>query len=237
MAQGISIVESYHSHPQKTIVILGRAGAGKNTMASHIFSDSAATFKIHASSVGSRKPVLMLHDKTHTFGEETVRVVIMDTDGLGNVAYDMWDVLQRIQTLQNVSAIFFLVKHGRVTKEDPKPFDHLIRGLRQHSEICYLVITGCEGKDNATRNGIIELYCEDPSTKNICEFVHKRKIIPVGFPEIKSIATGELRSLFEQGMEEDERVLRLIIEKSLPQNVTIEEPWYRRLFSYVCTVL
>ena len=233
MAQGLG---SYHSLPQKTIVILGRAGAGKNTMASHIFSDSAATFHIH-SSVGSRKPELMLHDKIHKLGGETVRVVIMDTDGLGTVAYNMWDVLQRIQSLQNVSAIFFLMKHGRVTKEDQKPFDHLIRGLRQHSDICYLVITGCEGKDKATRNSIIELYDNDLSTTTLCEFVGKRKIIPVGFPKIESVAAGELRSLYEQEMEEDERVLRLIIEKSFPQIMTIEEPWYRRLLSYVCTIL
>lgn len=219
--------------PQKTIVILGKAGVGKNTMASHIFDDSAA-FHIHGL-VGSRKPERILHNDTHQLGKESVRVVIIDTAGFGHMSYDMWDVLQDIKSLQKVDAIFFLLKYGRVAKEDLKPFEKLIKGLHQHAEICHLVITGCEGIDRAARNNVTDLYKLDEVTKNFCDSV-KGEFIPVGFPETESVAAVNLRSLYEQEMKEDEKILRLIIERSSPQDITVQEPWYCCLTS-LCTVL
>lgn len=229
----------HHQSSEKTIVILGNTGAGKCTLASHIFDD-AAGFPVHGSVESTtRSPSLLVHDKVHNLGTQSVRVVIIDTGGLRGPNYDMWRVLQEIETLDSVNAIFFLMKFGRVTREDSAPINLLIRGLQNHADICYLVVTGCEGKSKAGRDDVINLYSRDEVTSNICSFVMRRKVITVGFPDIKNMASTELRNLYEEGMKEDEKTLQEIVRNSQSRRISVFEPWYRRLWSTVsvCTIL
>ena len=203
---------------QKSIILLGKTGVGKKTLARHIFEDHAKSFP-EGGSVNSvtRQPILYEQHNVDMRGNQDekikVQLIIIDTNGLGGPSYRMSDVLGVLKDLQNVSLIFFLLKHGRVTSEDCKPFTDIIKNLDENcGNICHLVVTGCEGQGEASRESIKQLYISDPMTQKLCSFVEE-KIIPVGFPDLTTLIPM-MRDLYKDGIMNDKKTLQDIVTKS-----------------------
>ena len=206
----------------KTIIIMGRTGVGKVEIARHIFKNSSRKFPEFGSVQSvTRQARLIVHEGDHNLTidgkKNTFHVIIMDTKGLSSPSFSFSNILQEISKVGPVNAVFFVLKYGRVTSEDCLPLNNIMQGFRKTAgfgKICHLIITGCEGKDKAGRDGVVQLYCQDPLTSEICTFVDK--IVPVGFPDLTSVIPA-LRELFEECIQEDEDKLKNILKESRQQ--------------------
>ena len=209
---------AYHNvsgsdHETKTIVLLGKIGAGKSTIARHIFKEDAERFP-KVDSVKSTTREADLYDGVHSLsGGTKVRVIIMDTSSQlsGGAKYP---IITKPLQLSKVYAIFFVLKCGRVTREECGPLDEIIQTLEQANmlNICHLVITACEGKDEAIRRNIAATYKDDPMTQKICRCV--KQIHFVGFPELSELQP-RMRDLYAEGIEKDEMTIRRIVESEI----------------------
>ena len=213
---GLVADESY----EKTIVLLGKAGVGKSTIARHIFKDDAERFP-NTGSVGSTTRKARLYDSVHSLSlggsdvenRTKVRVVIIDTNSLHGRKYDL--IMNQLRKpLSKVSTVFFVLKYGRVTEEDCKPFEEIIQRLPANIfGVCHLVVTGCEGQDEAARMNAADLYKSDPMTHNLCQSV-KEKIHFVGFPDLDGLVPM-MRELYTEGIEKDELAIQKIVKTSV----------------------
>lgn len=210
------------------LVILGRTGAGKLDIAKNIFNEDPkkpwpALTGCGSVAASTRSPSKVLHQGLHELidvGTENdkvkVRVIIMDTYGLGGHT-SHHEILEKIKEITNsINIIFFVMKYGRVTSEDCKPIDEIITELRKMNvgieKSCYLLVTGCECQSEASRNGVDTLYKEDPMTCGICSFV--AQVIPVGFPDLES-TDQELHKNYQKAIEKDKGELHGTVKKSL----------------------
>ena len=189
---------------EKSILLLGKTGAGKSTIARHIFKEDAERFPKVDRSTGRKAD---LYDGVHSLlGGTKVRVIIMDTSSQlrGGTKYPI--ITKPLQL-----SVFFVLKFGRVTREECEPLDEIIQTLERANmlNICHLVITACEGKDEAIRRNIAAMYKDDPMTQKICRSV--KQIHFVGFPELRQ---PTIRELYAEGIEKDELTIQRIVETS-----------------------
>lgn len=221
------VTGAYHSHdtgtidaprvlprPDRTILIVGKTGTGKVGIARHIFKGKFETF----GSVDSvtREASLNVHDDIHCLRDDAhlkCRVIIIDTNGLNGPNYTKSDLLKKFESIGEVNAIFFVMKHGRVTPEDCDPLTGIKKAVEDANiaHICFLIITGCEGTSEAGREKIIELYKRDKLTDPICSLV--AEIVLVGFPDLLLIEP-DLHQYYQKGIDRDESTLQDIIRRS-----------------------
>ena len=207
--------ESTEQDHKPIIIFLGKTGAGKIEVVRHIFKDSAHNLPEYGSAHRQNKLVvyddchdLIIDDKIIAF-----RVIIMEyTKGLMSGFSFSSNILQQISDFGPVSAVFFVLKYGRVTIEDCQPFKSIIKGFQNEGfkHICHLIITGCEGQDKAGRESVIRLYKRDSLTSSICFGVHN--ILPVGFPDLTFVTMPELKELYKECIQEDEDKLKHILK-------------------------
>lgn len=202
--------------PDKTILIVGKTGTGKVHLASHIFEGKFPTL----GSVDSvmREASLNFYEGIHPLRDDTdhqdalqVKVIIIDTNGLPNFTDS--DLLKKIESIGKVNAIFFVMKHGRITREDCDPITSIKKAVNEEAKNnCFLIITGCEGTNEVAQDSIIEMYKRNKLTSPICSLV-AAKIFLVGFPDL-SLIESNLHQLYQKGIEKDESTLRDIIKRS-----------------------
>ena len=213
----LDIVQRSSDPSFRTLLILGKTGAGKVAVAKHIFKNESKSFHSH-SSVDSvmRQADINFHDDTHTMSipdsheKLHVRVVIIDTHGL-RVNYTTSEISKKLQDIKKVNAIFFVMKYGRVTKDDCKPLRSILENMDKHN-MCHLVITGCEGQSETARASMIEMYRADDLTKDICSAVGKN-ILPVGLPDLETV-DPKFHQDFQADITNDERRLQDIVKDS-----------------------
>ena len=218
-------------HP--TVLILGKTGTGKIDIVKHVFKLSANSFfgpdtpQETGLDAATRKPSLDLHHCVHLFRDDDdddpkpVMVIAIDT----NPSFSSQIVFQKVAArTTKINAIFLIITHGRVTTEDYKPLNDIIKEFNKRLtpniiNCCYLVVNGCEGHTEASRKKIIATYAEDPFTRDICQSV--KEIIPVGFPDLTSI-DPQLHQYYQKTIEKDEASLEQIVKKSLHAQYPIE---------------
>jgi GTPase SAR1 family protein len=208
----------------KTIILLGKTGVGKSTIARHIFKHDSDRFRTYGGAVNSMTREAKYYTGVHSFYLTddngpccvNVRVIILDTNSLHGQKYN----ISQLSNVKKVSAIFFVLKHGRVTKEDCKPFTEIIHSFRDHGilEVCHLLITCCEGEDAEGRDVIVEMYRSDPMTQELCYGVNQIKC--VGFPDIDRMKLV-MRDIYAEEIKKDEDMLQSIIETSVKSQHSI----------------
>ena len=220
--------DNYTKCQNPTVLILGKVGTAKIDIAKHIFRDTAFGFGPNQDTgldAASRKPSLDLHHHVHLFDNEKdkpVMVIVMDT----NPIFSSKVLFEKVAKITGqINAIFLVMTHGRVTIEDYKPLNDIIKEFNKKitpnilHNCCYLVVNGCEGHTEASRKEIIATYREDPLTRDICQSV--KEIIPVGFPDL-TLINHELHEHYEKTIKEDEDSIKQIVKMSLHENYPIE---------------
>jgi tRNA A37 threonylcarbamoyladenosine biosynthesis protein TsaE len=216
------------SKPDKTIVLFGKTGVGKSTIARHIFKHDNGGFpNVGAVSSMTRK-AKECYDDVHDLWSDNsivhVRVIILDTYSLHGQRYDFFQLMNRVK---EISAVFFVLKHGRVTKDDCQPFDQMIDNFKTLQcdnrsdilKVCgHLLITCCEGQDEKARENIVKMYESDPMTQKLCQSVKEIKC--VGFPDRDSLQPIMI-DLYEEGIKNDEHALHEIVKTSVNLRVYI----------------
>jgi energy-coupling factor transporter ATP-binding protein EcfA2 len=220
--------EAEKIHWQKTIVLFGKTGVGKSTIARHIFKQDKERFpNVGAVSSMTRK-AKECYDDVHDLWSDNsivhVRVIILDTYSLHGQRYDFFQLMNRVK---EISAVFFVLKHGRVTKDDCQPFDQMIDNFKTLQcdnrsdilKVCgHLLITCCEGQDEKARENIVKMYESDPMTQKLCQSVKEIKC--VGFPDRDSLQPIMI-DLYEEGIKNDEHALHEIVKTSVNLRVYI----------------
>ena len=187
------MASSTRSKPARTeyrnIIVVGKTGAGKSTVANKIIGDDV--FKVSDSLRAVTKR------QTHTmvdleYVDVTYKIKMVDTVGLfdtGESKITNDAIVDKLRTYlidkcpDGINLVLFVFKKGRFTDEERQTFDIIIKEFkREVSEFSALVITHCAMGTKA-RQEYLDLFTKDSSTRNISSFV-KKGIYPVDFPPL-----------------------------------------------------
>lgn len=200
---------------RRNIIVLGKTGAGKSTVANTILGQEVFPVSTSVQSVTRR---IRRGEAKFTAHNVEYNVKLIDTVGLFDTgAVTNTTTIEEIKTFfrekvtEGVHLVLFVFKEGRFTPEERDTFDFIIKKFsREISEISALVITNCELKSEKARQAIESEFRDVPTTKHIADFV-KQGIYVVGFPKIEDIEE-EFRPMMEQKVEADKNKLKMLVQ-------------------------
>ena len=196
---------------QCNVLIVGKTGCGKSTVANHILGE---THFIECSEPSSQEWIT--HKENHSQIEMNtwLQLKVIDTKGLyatGNFANKVRRYITN-NIPEGISLVLFVYKKGRCTREEKEYLEYIISQFGKYAkDISALVITHCECETAEEREKIIEDFRTNPLTRNIAQFMGKG-IITVGFPNTDKKPAYLL--IFKAQIEEDEKALHDIIRQS-----------------------
>jgi len=198
---------------KRNIVVLGKTGAGKSTVANKITGTNAFTVSSCFQSVtrhATHSEVKLLSNNI----EYNFKVV--DTVGLFDTKVSNSTIIKDVKTYfrdkvpEGVNIVLFVFKQGRYTKEEEETFKFLIDHFSGHiSIISALIITGCEDLDPTGRQKLVEEFSTNDVTQKIARFC-KKGIYPVGFPDTTNMKP-RVKEVYEVDMQEDINLLRNLV--------------------------
>ena len=231
---------------ERHVVVLGKTGGGKSTVANKIletpnqkepFIVSHRHIAISASTEAKASITVL---KTTDGCQYSVKVIdtigLFDTSGKSNK--EILDVTKeyiREQIPSGVNLILFIHRLGRWTLEEQATFDHITRSFRNEiSNISALVITGCDGYDKSQKKATIKEFTE--SKPDIARFM-KKGILTVGFQDETKLQE-KYRAAHEEDAQIDQEELRQLVysceDKKLSREIMGETLWDR---ISKCTIL
>lgn len=199
---------------RRNIVVLGKTGAGKSTVANHVAGQNLFEVSDSPASVTMRTN----HEEIIFRGSHGVEYnfKVIDTVGVFDHKKTNAAVIKDIKKYfrdkvqEGLSLILFVFKQGRFTPEEKAAFDFIIGHFKEHiSQISALVITNCEQKSPAHRQRIVEEFRTHEQTKEIAQFM-KKGIFCVGFPQIDEI-DEEMRPSLEKRIKKDDEILHDLV--------------------------
>ena len=199
---------------RRNIIIIGKVGAGKATIANQILHKQA--FGISDGLFGITRSA---SSRSCTLGENTInnmsiRIKLVDTDGLDRDSGDIMKSLEE-EMSRNVNLVLFVARNGRFTTEDKKPLEYFLENANKEcrlSKISAFILTNCEQKNELSRKAIIEDFKKSDFTKHIASLMGK-DILAVGFPKLEDI-DEDFVGAFEKRMKIDQQKLYELVEIS-----------------------
>jgi GTPase Era involved in 16S rRNA processing len=201
--------------PEETrnILIVGKTGAGKSTVANAILLGVGEYFPV------SDMPSTPRDGKEFgqcEFDDGNVRYCFTVIDTVGPFDTGHISNKKKIENtngkikgyVDGLHLIIFVMKNGRLTKEESGESFQLFHKnfAKDIDPISALVITGCEGQD---KDEIIQQFKHDPMMGEIADHM-KKGIYPVGLPNLDGYS-GRIKEIFEVESREDEKTLRKLI--------------------------
>ena len=201
----------------RNVVVLGKTGAGKSTVANKISGLERFEVKNVASSVTADVTAVSC-----TLDDEDARVrynfKIIDTIGVFDTKYKNDDVMATIKKFfqteapEGVNLVLFVFRKGRFTEEEKNTFDFIIKNLRrQISDHSALVITSCEDLNETGRQEFLQSFITSEA-KDVANFM-KKGICMVGFPDVSNMKP-RVRQALEEDMQDEIKRLREIVKKA-----------------------
>lgn len=204
----------------RTVLVLGKSGGGKSTVANKILGNTLGTFFV-AKSLGSQtsdiscKQVVLLHSHR----EYVIKVI--DTMGLFDTAMgksgnkEVVNIVKRYllkEIPEGVNLILFVCRQGRWTNEEQETFDCFNASFRDTvKDISALVFTGCENLDERERKKLMADFTTDSTGKRTEITTRMSKgIYTVGFPDICS-APPALKDGYKVIADQDQEKLRQLV--------------------------
>jgi len=196
---------------RRNIVVLGKTGAGKSTVANHIVGQELFQVSDSAASV-----TMTTNHAEKVFRESDsveYNIKVIDTVGVFDHKMTNSAVIKDIKKYfrdkvpEGLSLIIFVFKQGRFTPEERAAFYFIISNFKEHiSQISALIITNCEQKDQTHRKRIVEEFQTHEQTREIARFM-KKGVHCVGFPQMDEI-DEEMKPLLERNIQKDDELLR-----------------------------
>ena len=222
---------------KSNILIVGKAGSGKSSVANHILGD---THFAVSSDVCSQEQMNHKQQYTQVTKNTLLQLTVVDTKGLyagrefpNKAAVKEMKLYINKHITEGISLVLFVCKKGRFTAEDRATFNFIISRFDKYiKDISALVITHCEDETAEDRERIIDNFRTNPQTRPIAEFMGKG-IITVGFPNMDK--TPVYLQMFKASIEEDERALRDIISRS--DRLHLANDLFKNEFWEMCMIL
>ena len=215
---------------ERCVVVLGKSGAGKSTVANMLvgydpMSPESPQFsvskKVFASVTREVKDAKYEFWRNNTKYALTVidTVGLFDTEAAGND-----DILEKIEEyfrnhIIGVNLILFVLKKGRFTQEESKVFSFIrSKFVNEICPISALAITGCEADTAETREETRIEFRSQTVSREVAGQMQKG-IYTVGFPPVKSMLPA-LQSAYKSQMEDDRNTLLDLVVESETVHLT-----------------
>lgn len=223
---------------RRNVVVLGKCGAGKSTVANNIVGHDVFTV---GSSLGSvtEKPS---HTEVIATGKDGTQYnfKVIDTVGLFDMQKTNKATINSVKSYfkkrvpEGVNLVLFVFKHGRFTPEEKETFDYIIKNFRKEiSGISALVVTSCEDLDEEGREKVKKEFSSNASTTDLASFMGKG-IFTVGFPDLKNVKE-KYREDYKADAEQDAEVLRELVYEC--SELRLSQEMFQESFWSKCTIL
>ena len=210
---------AYRKACKRNVVVLGKAGCGKSTLASKIIHQDGA-FKVASSfKVEGRNSNVKQDVEIHG---QLYKINMIDTIGLKasrneNTKIVMREIKTQVKCMapEGLNLMIFVLRNGRFTHEERIVFRKITDSYNDTiNDISLLVITGCDGKSKRECDDIVENFRVNPLTKNVAA-VMKKGIYCVGLPDINDLKEELKRSAIEKMTNDMIPICRVIAEADI----------------------
>ena len=190
---------------EQNVVILGKVGAGKKTIANHIVGKD-----IFQTESASDARDGFCHYKDLSTENTHYRILTIDTEGLDTGPCNPLPYIA--QHFQTIHLIIFVTAKGRYTDESHNSFIRTVQSLHQRAKpFCALIITHCEGITNESRQEIIDGFEVGSRSSEVAALMGK-KIYTVGLRDISKVEPS-MKESYQKGIAEDEKAIRRLVKE------------------------
>ncbi|XP_067035473.1 GTPase IMAP family member 4-like [Acropora muricata] len=200
----------------RNVVVVGKTGAGKSTVANKVLGLEKFPVKNVANSVTSE-----VEARCSTFYDESSRTrynfKIIDTLGVFDTKHKNDYVMTKIKTFfqkdspEGINLVLFVFRKGRFTAEERRTFDYIIGNFSdQISDFSALVLTCCEGQTDAANQEFHASFQRE--ARRIVSFM-KKGIYMVGFPDVSKMKP-RMKQVIEEEIKEQAEMLRKVVMKA-----------------------
>lgn len=201
---------------RRNVVIVGRTGCGKSSVANSILSDTCVKFPV-SSSLNSVTNSVSHTDTTFEQSGKYYNVSVFDTIGLFDTGrLSDQTVMDKVQNYayrfapSGVNLVLFIMRKARFSPEEEKAFNYISDRLgRQIRAVSALIITHSEGEKDEERVSTVQNFRRNEKTRSMAECMGKG-IYCVGFPDLSTMIP-KLAFAMEDGIQEDRQMLRRLI--------------------------
>ena len=197
----------------RTVLVVGKTGAGKSTVANKILGREAFNVKNVASSVTSEVEAKcsLVYDR---FSNTRYKFRVIDTLGAFDTNLKNDAVITKIKEFfQNdspdgVNLVLFVFRKARFTQEERQTFDYIIKNFKKEiSNYSALVLTHCDGGSDAANQQFRQSF--EDEVNDIADFM-KKGIYMVGFPDLSN-----MRPRIKEAMEGDIKEHAKMLQKEV----------------------
>ena len=213
------------------LILLGKAGAGKSTLANHITGTHEFLLHNDVESI-TRGPIFSSAKTVESPDNILYNVKMLDTVGLvgdprvtkESLIAEITEYNREIRGDDISLAILFVVACGRYKDEEWNVFRYIINHFSksQFSTMSALVVTRCEDLHEEARSTVVDEIRSNAGTADVAKFMGKG-IYPVGFPDPAKLKPG-MSDVYEECIKLDEETLRQIFGNVEGLQVPDEHP-------------
>lgn len=212
---------------RRNVVVVGKTGSGKSTVANYILSTGDDEFEVSASFKSVTQRVSHA-DTVLTYDSGIYSVTVLDTVGLFDTGMlSNKKIMDEVQDYAHkhapdgVNLVLFVMKKGRYSPEEKQAFDYISERLgRNISAVSALVLTHCDNEDEEARQSLVEDFTTGDMTSKMASCMEKG-IYTVGFPD-----TGKMKqkmlALMQEDIEDDRQTLLKLIASCSEREFTKE---------------
>ena len=200
----------------RNVVVVGKTGAGKSTVANKLLGLEKFAVKNIASSVTSQ-----VEARCSSFYDQSSRTrynfKVIDTVGVFDTKQKNDDVMTKIKTFfqndspEGINLVLFVFRKGRLTAEEKRTFDYIMGNFNnQISDFSALVLTHCDAQNDAANQEFLASFKRE--ARDVISFM-KKGVYMVGFPDVSRMRP-RIREAMEEEIKEQAEMLQKVVMKA-----------------------
>lgn len=235
----------------RNVVVVGKTGAGKSTIANKILetTDARNPFKVSdtvlesiTQTVSVKKTLLKTKGGVYYSVQVVDTIGLFDTRALASCKSNN-DTMKEIESffrdrISGVNIIFFVFKQGRWTSEEKTTFDLFTRYFvdSEVSSVSALVITGCDGYTDEQKEKVCKEFKE--KQPEIYRFM-KKGVLAVSFLDLSKLIP-EIQAIHKEQQKADQERLRKLVysceEMKLSKEI-VQDNFWEKVKRSMCNIL
>lgn len=200
----------------RNVVVLGKTGAGKSTVANKI----SGLTKFEVKNVAGTGTTNVEEANSIHYDKDSAihyHFKVIDTVGVFDRERKNDGIINEIKEFfqnnapEGVNLVLFVFRRGRFTEEEKRTFDFITQNFRkQISDFSALAITNCDGESEVARDEFLQSFKSEAPA--VARFM-KKGIYMVGFPDVSKLRPG-VRKALEEDMEDEIKMLQKIVKNA-----------------------